>query len=338
MNNSILNTKNLSIGYGTDIKGSIFSGINLSFIRGELVALLGKNGIGKSTLLRTLCGLQNPVCGDIIINAHNINSFSRNELAQKISFVSPVAVRINNMKVFDMVLLGRYPYTGWFGHAGTNDNTIAYESLEMAGIANLANRYVNEISDGERQRVIIARAIAQDTEIIIMDEPTAFLDLPNKYQIIKILKNLVETKKKFILFSTHDLNIALQTVSKILIMSQGKILEGAPEDLILNHAINNLLSGSDLSFNYNTGDINMHSASSESKLISIAGEGIELFWTIKALEREGFTVECDKSHPSCILIEKNNGAPVWICQNNNQRQMFNNIYDLIHYINLNYSD
>jgi iron complex transport system ATP-binding protein len=237
----IIQTRHLSVGYrsGSQTR-AILNNLEVSVNQGELIGIIGQNGIGKSTLLRTIARLQEPLDGDVFVYGQTLESFSRNKFAQKVSFVSTETLKLNHCTVRQLVSFGRSPYTNWFGHLTTEDEAMVSEAIEMVGILPLASRYINEISDGERQRVMIARTLAQDTEIIILDEPTAFLDMPNKYEVIHLLGELTRKKKKTILFTSHDLNIAMREADRLWLISPGAFVDGAPEDLVLHHAISGL--------------------------------------------------------------------------------------------------
>ncbi|MCH7658592.1 MAG: ATP-binding cassette domain-containing protein, partial [Bacteroidetes bacterium] len=231
----VLLTNELEIGFTVSKyrKDSVYSGINISAANGELVALIGQNGIGKSTLLRTLANLQKALSGEILIKDTEISEYKRIEIARIISFVSTEPVRIANLKVFELVALGRFPHTNWAGRLKQGDRKVVQEAIRLVGLEGFEQKPVSEISDGERQRAMIARTLAQETGIVILDEPTAFLDLPGKYEIIQILNDLASNTGKTIIFSTHDLNIALHQADKIWLMLPGEIVAGAPEDLVL---------------------------------------------------------------------------------------------------------
>ncbi|MDR0420662.1 MAG: ABC transporter ATP-binding protein [Prevotellaceae bacterium] len=240
--------ENLSLGYGYSLhtKHEIFPPFSAVADKSQLVALVGRNGIGKSTFLRTLTGLQHIFAGNIYINGKTAAAMSRKGYADLMSFVSTETVRVMHLKVFDLVAMGRYTYTNLFGNLSVNDEKIIIDSLKMTGMDDFIWRNVSELSDGERQRVMIARALVQDTPIMIFDEPTAFLDIPNKYEIILLLKNLTRTKSKTIIFSTHDLNIALMLADKIWLMANGKMHEGTPSQLIQTNAFDEMLAGTKL--------------------------------------------------------------------------------------------
>jgi len=336
MQDNILTIEKLNVGYGESaITGKlVFSGINLQAKKGENIAIIGRNGIGKSTLLRTIGGLQKPLGGKINIKGRDIKDYTKQEFARIISFVSTEIIRVSNLRLLDMVAMGRYPYTGWTGKMGENDYRIINDSIKLAGIDKLRYKLINEVSDGERQRSMIARALAQDTEIIILDEPTAFLDLPSKYEIIRLLNELTVNKGKTIIFSSHDLNITLQETDKVWLMHNNKIIEGAPEDLILNKDIYTLFDNSSVTFNLESGDIRL--TRRRLKKINLKGKGIVRYWTQRALERMGYDI-CDEAvEDISVQVNDDNKLTEWILMKKGNEIKCNSIYNLtLHLRNIN---
>jgi len=247
---------NLSIGYTAQGKArEVFPPFSAEAQAGELVALVGRNGQGKSTLLRTLIGFQPALAGEVRLFGKNLSAYDLRTLATLISYVSTDNVKVGNLKVFDLVSLGRYPYTGWFGTLSQTDKEVVMSSLDMVGMSSCAWRNTNRLSDGERQRAVIARALAQDTPIVVLDEPTAFLDLPNRYDIVLLLKRLAKEKQKTVIFSTHDLSIALKVSDRMWVMCNGEVYQGAPQQLMANGVFDKLLQNTQLSVDHATGDV-----------------------------------------------------------------------------------
>jgi len=225
---NIIELKNLSLGYAGR---PLFSGANIAFGWGEFTALVGRNGTGKSTLLRTIAALAQPLGGEIIIDSRPLNSMSRSEIARMISFVSTDEVRVNNLQVRDVVGMGRAPYTNWIGTLAEDDHKIVDRALDLVGMSSFAATSVDRLSDGERQRVMIARALAQDTPIILLDEPTAFLDLPTKYDICLLLSDLARKEGKSVIFSTHDLAVTLELCDTVAMIDGGVFHYGTVESM-----------------------------------------------------------------------------------------------------------
>jgi iron complex transport system ATP-binding protein len=242
----VVRLEELWIGYRRGRKEQLLSGpLKCSAAGGELVALMGRNGSGKSTLLRTMAGLQDALGGGISLQGKPMKSYSRKELARVLGFVSTEVIRVQGLRVRDLVAMGRYPHTGWFGHLSENDLVQIRRALELTSMEGMGDRDLDELSDGERQRAMIARTLAQDTPLMFLDEPTAFLDVTHRYELIALLGGLARNLGKTVIFSTHDLHFSLQSADKIWIIIGREILEGAPEDLVLSGKLEEgLLTGS----------------------------------------------------------------------------------------------
>ena len=232
--------EDLSIGY-TGKKGHvkvIAKGINASLKSGELTCLIGANGIGKSTLLRTLCAFQPKLKGKIWLHGKDLSDYSEKQLARLIGIVLTQKPDIQNMTVAELVGLGRSPYTGFWGVLSEADNQIVEESIAMVGISALSQRMIQTLSDGERQKVMIAKALAQQTPVVFLDEPTAFLDFPSKVEMMQLLHSLSRTTQKTIFLSTHDLELTLQIADKIWLMERDRLTIGTPHSLSAEGALN----------------------------------------------------------------------------------------------------
>lgn len=231
--NSVLKTTALSIGY-TNRKdtNTIASNINITLLPGELVGLVGANGIGKSTLLRTLTKVQATLNGDITINNKSLKSYSNLELAKVLSLVLTESVASKNLSIFELVALGRQPYTNWVGSLTKKDISIVNNALEQTNLVAIKNKKCFELSDGQLQKVMIARALAQDTRLIILDEPTTHLDIYHKAYILKLLQKLAKKNNQTIFFSTHEIDLAIQLCDKIVVMTKERTLIDTPENLI----------------------------------------------------------------------------------------------------------
>lgn len=210
----MIELKDIKIGYGAQ---ALVKGANAIFPQSSLTALIGRNGAGKSTLLRAIAGIGKILEGEIIVDGKS-RIASASERAKFIAFVNTQRVRIANMQCRDLVGLGRAPYTDWAGRLSKADEEIVATSLELVGMKDYANRTLDTMSDGECQRIMIARALAQDTPNILLDEPTSFLDLPNRYQLMELLGNLAHNHGKTILLSTHELDIALSKADNIALI------------------------------------------------------------------------------------------------------------------------
>jgi len=229
----VLEIADLSIGYWQKKKAHIVaSNINLKLQAGALVSLVGANGIGKSTLLRTLANMQKPVAGAIKIEDENIASYHSLALAAQLSVVLTEAPSSKNLSVLEFVSLGRQPHTNWMGQLSQKDKEIIRTALAQTDVATLAEHRCYELSDGQMQRVAIARAIAQDTPLIFLDEPTTHLDLYHRASILKLLKKLAQETGKTILFSTHEIDLAIQLSDQIILMTEQEVIMSSPNELI----------------------------------------------------------------------------------------------------------
>jgi iron complex transport system ATP-binding protein len=292
--------------------------------KGELIAVIGKNGIGKSTLLRTLAGLQPALNGSVSISGKDIREFSRREISERVGFVSTEIIKVSNMTVYDLVSLGRFPHTNWFGKIDTENHKAVTDSIERAGMAGLTNTHITELSDGERQRAMIAMVLAQDAVLMVLDEPTAFLDIRSRFEIMHLLQDLTRKRGKTIIFSTHDFSTAISQADKIWLMQKGSFTEGAPEDIILSGAFNTLFDEKIVSFNIHDGNFSMNN---EVKgRISVKGEGDLKYWTGKAVIRSGYSV--GDSDFSAEVLTPSGDDPAWKFKTGSFSASFGSIYDL----------
>lgn len=291
---SILSTHNLTVGYrkgNTDTP--ILSSLNLSVEQGKLVALLGANGIGKSTLLRTITGDQAPLEGNTLLNGTPINYISKKELSRLLSIVNTDRTQAGGLTVRELVSLGRQPYTGFLGILDSNDRSIVEDAMHQGGISHKANSFLAELSDGERQKVMIAKALAQSTPIIILDEPTAFLDVESRMETMLLLHRLAHEHNKAILLSSHDLSQAVMLADELWIITHDRqVLSGNTEDLALTGAMDSIFASQNISFNLSQGDfcINIdcpHSVNLKSD------DAVLTRWIANALARNGYRINSD---------------------------------------------
>ena len=252
--NSVLQVVDLTIGYPNKKVSSVISeGINFSVNQGELVALVGANGIGKSTLLRTLTGMQPPIQGKVFINEKDLKAYSSFQLATKLSVVLTEAPASKNLSVLELISLGRQPYTNWVGSLSEEDTAAVEAAMQATETTSLAHRKCFELSDGQMQRVAIARALAQDTTLIILDEPTTHLDIYHRTYVLKLLKNLAKETGKTIFFSTHEIDLAIQLADKILIMTKESSYFDSPCNLIKAERFEALFPKEIINFNAKSG-------------------------------------------------------------------------------------
>ncbi len=245
----IVKTTNLAIGYFNRKENTcIVDNINLSLNKGNFVCILGKNGIGKSTLLRTLTKVQPKLSGEIILNGEPLETISNPKLAKKMSLVLTERIPESNLTVYELIALGRQPYTNWIGKLNDKDHQQINLAIKQVHIEDLLDKRHDELSDGQLQKVMIARALAQDTELIILDEPTAHLDIHNKIEIFTLLKKLCRELQKTILISTHEIHLALQLADELWLMNDVGIISGVTENLIADGSISKLFSSDLIKF------------------------------------------------------------------------------------------
>ena len=253
-NKIILQASKISIGYTSKkVKNVIASNIDLSLEKGKLIALIGANGIGKSTLLRTITGIQKPISGTVSLNEKNIHELNSLTLAQNLSVVLTEKLPPSNLNVWELIALGRQPYTNWIGKLTDNDIAKIEEAIALTQIEHLTTKKHYEISDGQLQIALIARALAQDTPLIILDEPTTHLDLSHKVVLFKLLKKLTQETGKCILFSTHDIDMAIQLSDEMIIMTPETVVQDQPCNLIMKGSFNNLFKDEHIVFDNEKG-------------------------------------------------------------------------------------
>ncbi len=239
--NIILSTKDLQIGYRSKKEQTIIaSNINMELGVGELVGLIGINGVGKSTLLRSLTGVQEPLSGTISINGQDLTNIPSEKLSELISIVLTEQPISKNLSVFELIALGRQPYTNWIGTLSPRDREFINNAMKLVDIEDLQHKKCYELSDGQLQKVLIARAIAQDTALVILDEPTTHLDIYHQAYVLKLLKDLTSKTKKAILFSTHEINLAIQLCDRIILMQENNVNIGTPTELITNNVFSKM--------------------------------------------------------------------------------------------------
>ena len=289
MKNDIITTSNLSIGYkiSNNSLKIIDKDLNLTLKRGEVTTLLGVNGSGKSTLIRTLCGFIPPISGGVELLGKDLGSYSKEKLSSILSVVLTEKVNDGGLTVYEIVSLGRYPYTGFFGRLSNTDKEVIEQSLKDIGIWDMKDKFISELSDGERQKVMIAKSIAQESQVIILDEPTSFLDLKSRMEIIALLRSLAKSKNMTFLLSLHDFELSLQYSDSLWIMTKNSgMVCGQTETLILSGDINKAVDANEkLVFNVESGAF--RSVRSGGKEINY--RGVDLIWVKNALTRIGYT-------------------------------------------------
>jgi iron complex transport system ATP-binding protein len=326
---SLLSARDLRTGYRSGTKRIVVAdGLpELLLQPGKLVCLLGPNGSGKSTLLRTLAGLQPALGGTIHIEG--VDRWTPAELARKISLVLTDRVRGNNLTVGSLVALGRYPWSGWLGGLNATDKASIAWAIRATGVGPLLERKFHTLSDGQSQKVMLARALAQDTPILMLDEPTAHLDLPSRIRLMRLLHQLARETDKGILVSTHELDLALQIADEVwLLQTGGQLRSGAPEDLVLNGSFETAFAEEDVAFDKGSGNFLINSP--QDKPVRLTGEegGLAFFWTRRALQRAGYEAVSDPTNFH-IHVEDRHGRPVWLLERAGETTAFDSIQKLL---------
>lgn len=310
--NTALEISNLKIGYPQK-KGEptlVAGPMNLSINHGELICLLGPNGVGKTTLLRTMAGIQDSLGGGISIMKQKLAEVDKKKLAKLLSVVLTERIGSGNLSAYELISLGRIPYTGWFGKLEQEDSEKISWAIENTNVRHLVHKSIHELSDGERQKVMIARALAQDTPVILLDEPTAHLDIPNRIDIIRLLKKLAKETGKAIILSTHELDLALQAADRIWLMTWENITySGTPEDLVLNDVFGKTFTKEGIEFQKGTGIFKV--VEPHCSEIHLFGDEVGVFWTRRALERLGYSVIISEGKEEYINVRKKDHSWLW---------------------------
>lgn len=329
-----LATRNLSIGYheksGVDV---LAKNIEIELLPGELVCLIGPNGAGKSTLIRTIAGLQPAIAGTVQLMDRPLSSLTPHRIAQIVSLVLTNPVDVINMTAFELVSLGRHPFTNWLGQLSQEDIKIIRKALRDVGGEQFSDQQITHLSDGERQKIMIARALAQQPQVMILDEPTAYLDFPNRVEILAMLRRLADENHQAVLLSTHDLNLAIGVADKMMVMDElGSLSIGAPEDLMINGEFERAFNPTGaLNFNQLEGTFSFQFKNGHRFSIE-AGNEILLAWTKKALERLGFHIDPMAERSIKVLVVDD--APIWHLETNTGEKQFSSIYSLLQFLRL----
>lgn len=265
-----LKTESLKVGYGKKV---VVDSVEISGFRGQVLCLLGPNGAGKSTILRTLSGLLQPVDGVVFVNQQDIRTIRKKDLAKEMAIVLTKKFSAGMMKVYDVAAMGRYPHTGRFGSLGEKDHALVRDALIRVNAAYLSERYFEELSDGEKQKVMVARALVQEPEVIVLDEPTTHLDIRHRLELIDILKSLSKEKNITVILALHEIDLALKSCDKVLLVKNNKILGyGEPEDVVSEEMINELYGIKNAAFNNLLGTIEIENRQ-QPKVFVVGGNG-----------------------------------------------------------------
>ncbi len=309
---SVLETSDLSIGYsqGEEKDSVVAEDLSLNLLRGELVCLLGPNGAGKSTLIRTLAGIDKPLAGKVLMEGVDAGSMMPRERARLTSVVLTDQAPSGMFTAYSVVALGRHPHTRWTGTLQDRDRSRIEWALKVVGAGSLSERQIGELSDGERQKVMVARALAQESKVLFLDEPTAFVDLPRRVELMQILRNLAHEQGLAILLSSHDMDLSIQCADQLWLMnSEGKIVKGYPEDLALGKQIAHAFQSDTVDWDSDEGRFRLHRR--PARLASLEGEGSIALWTRRALARKGYGIGSVEQAELEVIVTHLNGYPIW---------------------------
>ncbi len=329
----VLQTHNLCVGYTAPRTPDVVvaTDLNLSLGRGELVCLLGPNGAGKSTLMRTIAGMQPALTGSITLSGADVTTLTPRQLAERLSVVLTDRPNVGLLNGYALVALGRHPYTGWTGRLSRYDEAVVRWAVEAVGAADLAERPVMELSDGQRQKFMVARALAQESDLILLDEPTAYLDLPRRAEMMRLLRHLAADTGRAILLSTHDLDLALRSADTLWLLAGGKARVGTPEDLVLNGAFEAAFRGEGVTFDRATGAFSVEREGGPSVIVD--GAGIAHTWTLRALRRAGYTpITSDNRPPQTphiTVTDDDDHQPTWHIRQRDTETSHHSVRDLL---------
>jgi iron complex transport system ATP-binding protein len=282
--------------------------LSLALHPGELVCLLGPNGAGKSTLMRTMAGMQPPIAGEVRLDGQSLHRLGPRDIAKRVSVVLTERVTTGLLSVYELVALGRHPFTDWTGRLTATDHAAVQQAIRAVGAEPLAHRPIAELSDGERQKAMVARALAQQPEVMLLDEITAFLDLPRRVEIMKILKGLAHEDGRAILLSTHDLDLALHTADILWVVHGAAIVAGIPEELVLDGVFEETFAADGVWFDRERGAFRLQLQGRGT--VAVEGGGVVGAWTKRALERRGYEVVASDA-PVRVRVTGTADAPRW---------------------------
>ncbi|OUW15415.1 MAG: hypothetical protein CBD18_09035 [Opitutales bacterium TMED158] len=327
--------KGLTIGYrqGNAEPSIVARDLSIALRAGELVCLLGPNGAGKSTLIRTLAGLENPLSGCIHISGTDTKSIPRGERARLASVVLTDSISVGLLSVYSLVALGRHPHTKWSGGLTARDRSRIDWALNAVGIEQLADRYVEELSDGERQKAMIARALAQDAKALLLDEPTAFVDMPRRVELMRLLSDLASKECLAVLLSSHDLELSIRCADRLWLMkADGSLFDGVPESMALNGKLRAAFESDALDWDVAEGGFRMRRASN--RRIRALGEGEASLWTRRMLARLGYSVTESPEDSLEIRIEGEGSTANWVARDGSDERRFKTLDEVADWVRL----
>lgn len=296
----MLKTTGLNIGYTK--KPILKEAFSVEALPGQLIGIIGANGCGKSTLLKTLAGLIPALEGSIEIQGKDLSKVSPPQRTGLLSLILSNTALIPDIKVTDVVKMGRFAHKGWTGSLDKTDYELCEKAMADTSVTHLGANYFHSLSDGEKQRVLFAMSLSQNAPLMLFDEPASHLDVPARFEIYRLMKNLTQLFGKTVVFSTHDIAQAIQSCDIILAFHHGKIVSGAPEDLGMKGIYNHLFENKNIQFDVRKGDY-IPDLSETHGSVDIQGKGDVYDWTVRALIRGGFQVGCNNNAPVCVIVK-----------------------------------
>jgi iron complex transport system ATP-binding protein len=297
-----LQTRDLAVGYRSRrSRRAVLERVNVAAQPGELVCLLGPNGIGKSTLIRTLARMQPALWGQVELGGERLESLSASDLARRLGVVLTERITVEALSGRRIVELGRYPHSGWLGGLSEGDRTVVQWAIDAVGAAHLADRDFNKLSDGERQRIMVARALAQEPVLLVLDEPTAFLDVPSRVELMGLLRRLTRETSLAVILSSHDLELALRTADVIwLLLPGGEIVTGAPEDVVVAGGIAQAFEGRHIRFQPE--ERSFRWLGGDRGVAVVRGDGLRGAMARAVLEREGYSMTDSSTASGALTV------------------------------------
>jgi iron complex transport system ATP-binding protein len=296
----------------------------------QIIALIGANGTGKSTLLRTLAGLQPALDGKIWLNSKDFNKLTPKEIAFQVSLVLTDRIQTGYLTVGDLVAMGRHPHTDWKGRMAKGDVKAVLDALKITGLSNLIHSDLQELSDGQKQKTMIARAMAQDGDLMLLDEPLIHLDVPSKWEIMNLLRCMAHERSKTVILATHELDLSLRMADQLwLIDEKENLIAGAPEDLVLDGLISKVFDSQQYFFDQDLGGFAMKS---EGIKVKVVGSGSILIWTKRALERAGYQA-VDHGGGLEVVCKDSGSSRLWSVKMGEVSMTCNSIGELIDSLN-----
>jgi len=318
----------LNIGYSKN-KELLATPFTYKYYQGNLTAIVGANGVGKSTFLKTLAGIIKPIRGSISIGNFDISKLNPLSRAKYVSYIGSQTNYMPDIPAIEIVQMGRFTHTGWIKGLSSADKSICVNAMKTTDVYELKDRIFTTLSDGEKQRVLIAMALSQNAPVLLLDEPTAFLDIPNRIKTFDILKNLAVNNNKTVIFSTHDISKATYVCDCLTVFYENNIVANKPEILGIKGFYDKLFLSNDISFKIGKNDFYKNDYNKTGVTVAVNGDENLVFWTKMALDKNGFRTDCNLSASISVLVSEKNNVTSWILSKNNTDVFCNSFEELL---------